>query len=238
VAGAPNAALVHVSFSTQTAVALALTLAGCESAPQGTPQPVSRPHFAAAAELQHAVVHGRLVAARDAAHAVAREANTTDQPSSHVVEVRDAAARIAAADDLDSAAARLGGLGHACGRCHESSGADVTFAAIPAPADDTTLPSHELRATWAAARLWEGLVGPDASSWQAGTRELATMRIDLTGAIHEKPNVEVFEFAESLRERAGEGLERSAPDARLHGEMLRACVGCHDITRLQPTARR
>src|SRR5688500_9897606 len=159
-------------------------MSGCESAPHATqamaPAPLADDHFAAAGALQQAVVQGRLADARDAAHVLAN-AHVTEhtgwQP--YVEDLRSAARRIERSKDLASAGAELGSLGAACSTCHQVFDARPVFAIGSAPADDGTFASQMRRHAWAAARLWEGVIGPADASWEAGARLVADTELDL-----------------------------------------------------------
>lgn len=250
---------MHDRVKCAFAIGLALTTWGCESGPQpvepaaaaqqtaslaenavfvGTARTHS--HFAAASDLQVAIADGRLVDARDAARSLASEEVSDPRWQPHMPQLRAAATSIAEAGDLAAAGRQLGKLGAACGTCHAALAADVGLTSEPLPRDDGSLASQMRRHAWAAGQLWEGLVGPSDASWRAGAQELATARLDLVETVHEKPNAEVFELAEELRGDAARAAETSDREARaaVYADMMTACVGCHQITRPHPVARR
>jgi cytochrome c556 len=238
---------------TWMAVGLALTACHCESGPNATPVPMaaqfepSSPspnvrthmaeHFAAAEALQKAIAQGRLSDARDEARWFAShdmEIPTSWQP--YVDEMRDAARRIVRSRDVASAGLQLGRFGRACSSCHQAHDAVLAFPDVPPPTDGQTQEAQMRRHQWAAARLWEGLVGPDDRRWEEGARVMATTRFDASRAAHEKPNAEVIELAERLHDQATEAIAVRDSDARaaLFGELMETCASCHTIVRPAP----
>ena len=229
--------------SSWSAIGVLLWMSGCESAPQA-PQPLTPPppgddHFAAAGALHQAIVRGRLSDARDAAHALAN-AHVTEHTGwrPYVDDLRSAARRIEHTGDLAVAGAELGGLGRTCSTCHQVFDARPAFSIGSAPADDGTLASQGRRHEWAAARLWEGVTGPADASWAAGARVMAETELDLRTTVHEKPNADVFELGERLRDQGARaaGSRDRVERAVMYGEMMTACAGCHRIVRPEPVA--
>jgi len=241
------------------AVGLALTACYCESGPNsagglaappgGAPMPAAvsanaemrahmAVHFEEAAGLQAAIARGRLADARDRARWFA--SHDMDAPQSwlpYLDDMRYAAMRIARARDVASAGAQIGLLGRACGACHDAHAATPAFHYDAAPSDEATLEVQMRRHQWAAARMWEGIVGPADTSWEDGARVMATARLDVAQAAHEKPNADTFELAERLREQATQALAITDRDgrARFYGAMMETCATCHSIVR--PIAR-
>jgi len=241
------------------AVGLALSACTCESGPHSagdvaspsasTAPPLAVPanavvrahmavHLEEAAGLQAAIARGRLVDARERARWFAShdmEAPLSWRP--YLDDMRYAAMRIARARDLATAGAQLGLLGRACGACHEAHAAMPAFHYDPPPSDGITLGAQMERHQWAAARMWEGVVGPADASWEEGARVMATARLDVSQAVHEKPNSDTFALAERLRELATQAIAITSRDerARFYGEMMETCASCHSIVR--PIAR-
>ena len=209
--------------------AIGLALTACESASQTTVESPAPPRAAhshadveAAANLQLAIVQGRLSDAHDIADRLAS-----------IAELRPSAQRIAHAGDVAAAGAELGRLGHACGSCHAAARARPVLASGAAPTDDTTLPAQMARHQWAAVQLWQGVSGPADQAWSEGARVMAATPCDVTKRVHEKPNAEVFELAERLRDQAQHAAALTDADARagLYGEMMATCASCHSILR-------
>ena len=213
-------------------LAFGLALAACESAPMSLPEgpeaprsPHTREQLSAAADLQRAVVEGRLADAR------AGGALLSEMPAVHTP-----AQRIAEADDLAAAGVALGQVGQACGRCHATSGVHAALDPGPAPAAGSSLASQMKRHAWGATRLWQGVSGPDDRAWAEGSATIADTPIDIAQAMHDKPNVEAFELAEQLHDqaqRAGSSRDLGGR-ANLYGEVMATCASCHRIMRPQP----
>jgi len=230
---------------------LALATCHCESGSARSPAPVAprvpsenrdvrthmAAHLSAAAELQAAIAQGRLADAREqAAWFASHEMEAPPAWSAHIVEMRYAASRIRGASDVATAGSQIGRLGRACSSCHEAQHAKPAFAYEPVPADDGTLEAQMQRHQWAAARLWEGLVGPDDQRWDDGARVLATTQFAVAQSAHKKPNAEAIELGERMREQASEAIEVRDHDARASyfGTMMETCASCHTLVRPAP----
>ena len=201
-----------------------------------------REHFASIAELQRATARGRLATAKaDALWLVDH-----DEPAKlaawrpFVTEMRQAALEFMATRDLPSAAAVASRLGRTCSRCHEATSAVVTFAWETPPPDAPNLPAQMKRHEWAAARLWEGLVGPSDTMWRGGAGVLATTRLDVRAASGSAtpPRGDVEALAKYVRELAttATGIDDQDARAKLYGELLSTCAGCHALVRPDPVS--
>jgi cytochrome c553 len=228
-------------------VAVAAFACNCESGPGSTskasgttataPVPPAeavrddmRRHYLAAGDLQRAIAHGRLTDARDIATWLADNAS----PRTH--ELLSAASAIAQATDVSAAAAPFASLAGACSWCHVTSGAKVTFPYEPEPADEPALDVQMRRHQWAAARLWEGVVGPSDEAWRDGIRVMVSTSIDVRRTTNAKPNADVVEYTNQIRTLAmrADNVPDPAARANLYGDMLTTCASCHAIVR--PTA--
>jgi hypothetical protein len=186
-----------------------------------------------AVDLQRAIAHGRLADARDLASALAVAPMPTELVA-YQTELRAAAARVRRAPDVATAGAALGPLGRACGRCHEAARATLAFTFGEPPASGAgDVPSQMHAHQWAAARLWEGLVGPADTAWHEGARVLADAPLEIRAMFQEVPITEVAVLAERLRVQARDALDAptDGPRARIYGEIVRTCASCHAIVR-------
>jgi cytochrome c556 len=237
--------------STWLVLVLATTTCHCESGPTAVPAPSPAPtssdraelrahmraHFEAAGEMQRAIAHGRLSEARDLAAWLGRHyMEELDGWQPYTEEMQIAAKGIEAASDVTAAGAQLGRLGRACSSCHEARGIQVAFPLTPAPSEGPGLELQMRRHQWAAARLWEGVIGPSDASWASGAQMMSTTPFDVMITAHEKPNAEVVELAEQLRARAtaAVGIRDRDVRATAYGEMMATCAGCHAVVRIQP----
>lgn len=192
-----------------------------------------REHFAAVTELQRAIARGHL----DEARTLAAWLGSHDEPlldgwQPFVDELKASALAVERAKDLPDAAALAGRLARACSKCHEARSAIITFAWEPAPDDQPALPVQMKRHQWAAARMWEGLVGPSDEMWKQGTDVLTTTQLDLVAA-GGAARGDIKALAARVRELAkqGAGLADSDARSRWYGELLSTCAGCHALAR-------
>jgi len=194
-------------------------------------------HFAAASELERAIARGRLAEARwNAQWLLDHDEPLLDGWRPFVDEMRAAARAVVQAVDLPAAAALAPRLGLACSRCHEARAAVVTFAWEPPVDDEPALKIQMQRHQWAAARLWEGLVGPSDEMWSEGTSVLSTARLDAASITGGAPRGDVAALAAKVRELAGRARAVTGHDERatLYGELLSTCAGCHQLVRPNP----
>lgn len=198
-------------------------------------------HFAAITEIQRSVVRSNLPAAQAAARYLAEhvEHQAVAQWQPHVAALRAAANRVVAAADLPTAAVEAAVLGRACASCHQAHSAIVTFAWEPEPEGDATLAAQMKKHQWAAARLWEGLIGPSDEMWNQGAAALAATRLDQIAAQTKAGATDVAPFAATVRTLARRAGVTADEDARaiLYGDLLKACASCHRVARdPQPNA--
>jgi cytochrome c553 len=83
---------------------------------------------------------------------------------------------------------------------------------------------------WAAARMWEGLIGPSDDRWLEGARTMARSR---TTIIAESGELGIADDAARTRLLAERATRLGDPDERatLYGEMLATCAHCHHAIR-------
>lgn len=198
-----------------------------------------REHFATVSDLQRAIARGHLDAAKEDARWIAEheEAPQLAEWTPFVDEMKKAARDVAAAQDLPSAAAVASRLGRACSRCHEKTRAVVAFAWEEPPADATSLQAQMKRHQWAAARLWQGLVGPSDDMWREGAQVLASTQLDTFAATGSSaPRGDVSALATRVRELATSASKIQDKDERatIYGELLSTCAGCHSLVRPSP----
>jgi cytochrome c553 len=148
----------------------------------------------------------------------------------YVDGVRRAAAQVAIAADPIAAAKMTALLGRRCAQCHEASGAKIAFPKVPRPSDSPRLRTQMTDHEWAAARLWEGLVGPSPALWSAGASALVDGRIAI---VAEGGELGVADDVARLRLYATRAKKADTLDARaeLYGQILGTCARCHAAIR-------
>lgn len=219
------------------------SLAGCEGprrTPPAEPAPVDARmlrarmgnHFARASELHVAIIDGRLGAARErAAWLLHRE--PWWEEGTHSEDLFAAIDTIARARNLLTAAGGMGRLARACGRCHVQRGVQLSATSSAPPAAAFGLTAQMARHAWAADRLWDGLTIPSDLAWSEGTAAINVTSIDLAQTTDSKPNEQVVELAEQLRELSVSGMAARDRDvqAAIYSQMLVTCARCHSIVR-------
>lgn len=195
-----------------------------------------RAHFSAVSDLQRAIARGHLDQARaDAQWLVDHDEGVLAAWKPLVAEMRTAARDVVGAQDLPTAAVLAARLGRACSRCHQEQTATVAFAWSVPPPEAPDLKVQMQRHQWAAARLWEGLVGPSDEMWTQGASVLAETQLDAVAA-GGAGRGDVPALAARVQELAGRAAAETDLDgrARLYGELLSTCAGCHAIVRPKP----
>ena len=225
--------------------AIGLGVVACESAPRSQVEEPASPvvqahaktHVDAAADLERAIVQGRLADAHDVGGwFVAHPMTDHGGWQNYLDELRSAASNIERANDLATAGVELGRMGRACGGCHQAAGVHVASTGATVPDDVSSLAAQMQRHEWAAGRLWEGVSGPIDRAWIDGANTMLATPCDVIGKLTGKPSLEVFELAERLHDQADHARALVDLDARANhfGELMQTCAGCHGILRPRP----
>ena len=244
-------------------IAALLIVAGCQTReappPQPTPTPTPAPardaavdaapspdadtttvrqemqaHFTLVVDVQRAITRGHLDAARESARALlAYDAPDIEGGAPFVADMKQAATALVAAKDLPTAGTLAAVLGRTCSRCHEATNAVIAFAWEPQPEPDPSLRVQMQRHQWAAARLWEGLIGPSDEMWNQGAAALTATHLDQIAAQTKAGATDVAPFAATVRTLARRAGTTTDEDARaiLYGDLLKACASCHRVAR-------
>lgn len=191
--------------------------------------------FAAAGRIELAIVHSDL----DRAHAEAHQLTEIDEPDvlpawrPYFASIRDAAHQIEVAPGVIGAARLTATLGRRCARCHEASGATVRFPAEPAPPSDPRLALQMVGHQWAAAQMWQGLIGPSDKKWRAGAHALTMVPLHMVAqAVTPASELDVDDVARvRLYARRAEAAASQDGRAEVFGTMLATCAHCHAVLR-------
>lgn len=191
--------------------------------------------FAATRTLEQAIVFGDLPRARKEARTIRQLVDPDVLPAwqPYLTGIRDAARQVELATNLVSAARTSAELGRRCGKCHEAAGAKLRFGSDPAPDPNGKLPVTMASHQWAAGRMWDGLIGPAPDRWLAGAQALIRAPLAIVAEGDLPPELAVGDDVARLRLLARRALDATTPDARarLYGELLGTCVGCHATIR-------
>ena len=149
------------------------------------------------------------------------------------------ATRIGEATDLVEAGRAVGRTAQACGDCHAALSGGPAREGGEAPADGGAL-SHEMaRHSWAAERMWTGLLLDDAALLAEGMAALEAAPLVPTGlpsASNLPTELAALEVTVHDKAAAAVRAAESGGDAGgAFGEMLAACATCHLATGGGPT---
>lgn len=212
----------------------ARTGAGDATAPAATLRSHMREHFAAITALQSAITHGQLDQAKVSARwIVEHDEGTPAEWEAQIAAMRAAASEVIAATNLTEAASLAGTLGRTCADCHEAHHVTVAFSWTEPPQDAPDLASQMRLHAWGAVRLWEGLVGPSDELWHQGASTLAATHLDSAPNARGDRHRDIPVYAERVRDVAAYANTQHTSEARarVYGELLATCAGCHALTR-------
>jgi mono/diheme cytochrome c family protein len=198
-----------------------------ESPPKAMPM---AEHFVQGEEIRIALIAGDLEKAKQPAQWLVDNLVTEDMPvrwRAHVPKVKRNAKKIVDATEIVDAAKAAGKLGEACGECHADIGIQLSPPDRPTPLKDDTTFAQMDRHSYAAERLWDGLVGSMDDAWTEG----ATLMRDapLHGDAAPEP---VMTLAASVHDLATSSLELKPADrGERFGEIISTCATCHGLTK-------
>jgi cytochrome c553 len=178
--------------------------------------------------IEKLLVRGKLVEARELATAIAEAPDELGLGAwaKDAAIVRERAASLAKATDVDEASHRAAELAGACASCHVDAGVAPEFRSPGRmPIDRPTVEARMARHLWATDRLWEGIVGGADDAWRDGLDVLAAT------PLRELPE-QRMPFArrlQSLADRARMQRKTETLDDRVrsYGDILATCAGCH-----------
>lgn len=188
--------------------------------------------YAAVQRIQYGIVRSDLAQIHEEAHAIA----SLDEPDvlptwrPYFEEVRLAAQQVELADDVGTAARMTAQLGRRCARCHQAIQVTPTFRSEPRPDDSSRLGTTMAGHQWAAARLWEGLIGPSDERWRVGAEAMAQAPLTI---VAEESSLGIADDVSRVRLLAKRALVPQSQDARasLLGDVLATCAHCHLVIR-------
>ncbi len=180
--------------------------------------------FEASQRMQYAIAVGQLDRARSEAESVnaLEEPDALPQWRDHIDRIRAAAREVVATKDLVAASKASARLGQQCANCHVAGKSRIVFAKPTPPPASSQMASH----AWAAARMWEGLIGPDDERWLLGARRLSEAKVTLTA---EDGSLGIADDVARMKLLARRALDpKTQPDrAGLYGDLLATCAHCH-----------
>lgn len=190
--------------------------------------------FAAARRVQQAIAFSDLDRARAEAHDLAslEEPDVLLTWRPYFDALRDAANQVELAGNVVDAARLTATLGQRCANCHEAIAARITFPSERRPPGDRKLTTQMLGHQWAAAQMWQGVIGPSDDRWLAGARALTTVPLTMV-AQSPTPSSEL-DIDDVARVRLYANRALTVPQharAELFGTLLATCAHCHAVLR-------
>lgn len=132
------------------------------------------------------------------------------------------------ASDLSGAAAGVAGVAAACSGCHSAAGVRLASAA-EAPPEDGAMQVHY----WAAARLWDGLLGADDEAIAAAFAALGDAAFVPEALGDPALRATAAPVAADLAARAAAVAAPGASQQdriRAYADFLETCAACHQLT--------
>lgn len=191
-----------------------------------------REHFKAGVLVRDALISGDLALAQWNATWLAEREPEPDivSWSPSINELRVRARAIAEAPDLAAAATATAELAVECGRCHQVNGASPRLVE-----DDPRIPAsgrrpHMLEHQWAAQRLWDGLIGASAATWNRGAAGLATAPLgqdEILDNATATPRIAALAADVHALGAEGRRAQTWSERATVYGRLLATCATCH-----------
>jgi cytochrome c553 len=177
-----------------------------------------------------AIALGQLGQAQTEARVVAsiEDPNVLPEWQPFLARVRVSADELARTTDLGAAAKSAANLAALCGNCHEALGRPATIVIEPLLVTGSSIAADMARHQWAAARMWDGLVGPSDERWLQGSERLSTIHIQLA-----EKDTKLEIFASRIRHLALKAIAEPRGDGRtaLFANLLASCADCHRAIR-------
>jgi hypothetical protein len=192
-----------------------------------------RDHAAHAAAMRDAVTRADLDAAKREAKTLADlrvEGGAAPAWRERLAAMNVAASRVAGAKDLAESSRALSAVARTCGDCHATlGGPHLVVDEPPENAPGPVVPRMQ-RHQWAAARLWDGLVGPSNRSWRAGATVLMDAPLEpeiLTPGRSPVPAIGALASSVHDLGRKARVVEAPADRGAIFGELMSTCSACH-----------
>ncbi len=192
-----------------------------------------RENFGLLHTMQKFLVRGQLDDAKRLAAAMTQAPDEAGlQPwAADATRVRERAAAIAGARNVDDALRAEARLAEACAGCHVEAGVQLAFEQPRAvPPDRPTVEARMARHVWASDRIWEGMLGNVDEPWRTGLDVLAAAPLP-TGELGKERAVIAKRFQRlAVDARNQNGAYALSSRAQAYGEILVQCAACHMAT--------
>lgn len=202
-----------------------------EDHPEETLNAVMVNHFYIAGWARDTLVYGDLDALRDTLRSIVEYRLPQGAPAG-LAELQEAARVTAQAENLSTAAVGVAAMARVCGDCHRKLAVVIEGKAhhieTVTPKQTDAISERMFRHGWAAQRLWEGLVAPSDSIWQAGAAALqhAPMRAPMMKAPAAPAFARELLHIRELGTRANAAWSMEER-TDVYAELLATCANCH-----------
>ena len=229
----------------EAATILVLLTAGCPAEPPAPVRPkleivesVSlRMHdrYAWTTQIVHGIASGDFALAKASAGVITK-LDEPDAPTAWVpflAAVHDGARQVEIAPNAEIATHAAATMGQRCAECHEALNVRVRFPVRPPPPQTPRLASEMLDHQWAAALMWDGLIGPSPELWARGAKALETVPMNVVARAVTPAYQGAGDDTAQVRAFAARAASTTTTPARaaLFGDLLAACAHCHAALR-------
>ena len=191
---------------------------------------VARYHLFHKLDLSRAIemllVRGQLDEVRPLGRAIADTPADPEEPwHRYSVRLRNEAAGVAYANNLETGLRAAARLAKVCAECHDATYPLPVFWPSPELPFDLPTPAARLeRHVWASDRLWEGMISSADQPWLGALDVLAAAPVPALADREELASKLQLLADQTRKQWRTDSLERRASR---YGEILIACAGCH-----------
>lgn len=223
-----------------TAAAGAATLViGCSTHQVSSdgPTPVQRQmheHFRHALQMRSGAIFGDTELFSEASAALASPPAMDGLPPGSerfVDDVQRQAHRASTASAASERRVAAAEVARTCGACHQAYRVGPEFV-IGGPLPGESLQMHMARQSRVSRLLWDGLVGPSNSTWEAGAEALEATAEFPREIVSRVRDPELLQEARTQLRALGERASRAADPTdrvRVLAQVWGVCAGCHGV---------
>jgi len=192
-----------------------------------------REHFLIVTYARDLIIDGDLERLRTPLYALASYGYETVAPGewmTGVARLQAAAKLTAESETLGAAAKGVATMARLCGQCHVDQGGPqmAQYRREQKGPSSDQLDARMARHAWAAELMWEGLIAPSDSAWDAGAAALSQAPVAAPTARPALPK----SMVDGLRAVRGLGVRASSASSAqeregVYSELLATCANCH-----------
>ena len=191
--------------------------------------------YAWATQIVHGIASGDVALAKASARVITR-LDEPDAPAAWIpflAAVHDGARQVEIAPNTESATHAAATMGQRCAECHTALNVSVRFPVRPPPPQSPRLASQMLDHQWAAALMWDGLIGPSPELWARGAKALETVPMNVVARAVTPTYQGAGDDPARVRALAARAASMTTTPERgaLFGDLLDVCAHCHATLR-------